>query len=210
MFAGQRRNGQNPEVVRRTKTTFNDPLKWMRNPHHYGHIHKVFTCSWSGFFITNADGWRSEAWEIIRRTPDLTYQILTKRPVLIRRRLPADWDSGWPNAWLGVTVELRDYLGRLDILRQVPAAIRFVSFEPVLEDLGDIDLTGMHWAIIGAESGPGRRPCSSDWIVHLVERCAAADVACFVKQGSAFRPGQQGRLPDDVWAIKQFPATEVI
>jgi protein gp37 len=203
MFFDMRRYGKDPELVSRTTpATFNAPLKWARkNPDG----HRVFTCSWSDFFIAGADQWRSEAWEIIRRTPQLTYQILTKRPVLIRRRLPADWGSGWPNCWLGVTVESRKYLGRLDILRQTPAAMRFASFEPVLEDLSDINLTGIHWAIIGGESGPGMRPCPADWIIHLVERCAAAGVACFVKQGSAFRPGQQGGLPDRIWAVKQFP-----
>ena len=205
MFTGQRRNGQDTELIRRTTTTFNDPLKWARNPQRYSHIHKVFICSWSDFLIADADEWRSEAWEIIRGTAQLTYQILTKRPILIHRLLPADWGSAWPNCWLGVTVESRDYLGRLDFLRQLPAAIRFASFEPVLEDLGDIDLRGIHWAIRGGESGPGMRPCPPDWIVHLVEQCAAASVACFVKQGSAFRPGQQGRLPDRIWAVRQFP-----
>jgi protein gp37 len=207
MFSDMRRYGQNPEVVRRTMpATFSAPLKWVRNNLQ---IQRVFTCSWSDFFITDADEWRSEAWEIIRRTPQLTYQILTKRPVLIQRRLSADWGEGWPNCWLGVTVESRDYLERLNVLRRVPAAIRFASFEPVLEDLGDIDLTGIHWAIIGGESGPGMRPCSSHWIVHLVEQCTAAGVACFVKQGSAFRPGQQGGLPDHIWAVKEFPPAPV-
>jgi protein gp37 len=150
MFSDMRRYGQNPEVVRRTMSaTFNAPLKWVRKN---SEIQRVFTCSWSDFFITDADEWRSEAWEIIRRTPQLTYQILTKRPVLIQRRLPADWGEGWPNCWLGVTMESRDYLERLNVLRRVPAAIRFASFEPVQENLGDIDLTGIHWAIIGGES----------------------------------------------------------
>jgi protein gp37 len=207
MFTEQRRYGQDPEVIRRTApATFNLPLKLARK---YPEGRRVFTCSWSDFFITDADEWRSEAWEMIRHTPQLTYQILTKRPVLIQRRLPADWGSGWPNCWLGVTVESRDYLGRLDVLRQVPVAIRFAGFEPVLDDLGEIDLTGIHWAIIGGESGPSMRPCSSDRIVHLVEQCRAAGVACFVKQGSAFRPGQQGGLQDHIWAVKEFPPAPV-
>jgi protein gp37 len=111
MFTDMRRYGSNPEAIRRSKTKFKDPLKWARNRQRYGHINKIFTCSWSDFFITDADEWRDDAWNIIRRTPMLTYQVLTKRPVLIRRRLPSDWGYGWPNCWLGVTVESRAYLG---------------------------------------------------------------------------------------------------
>ena len=157
----------------------------------------VFTCSLSDFFIADADPWRDEAWDIIRTTPTLTYQILTKRPVLIPRRLPPDWGDGWPNCWLGVTVESRAYLGRLDMLRRIPAAVRFVSLEPLLEDLGELDLRGFHWAIIGGESGPKRRrTCEVEWIRNAVRQCEAQGVAIFVKQDSASLRGRQGRLPD--------------
>jgi protein gp37 len=206
MFTDMRRYGSNPEAIRRSKTKFKDPLKWARNRQRYGHINKIFTCSWSDFFITDADEWRDDAWNIIRRTPMLTYQVLTKRPVLIRRRLPSDWGYGWPNCWLGVTVESRAYFGRLDVLRRIPAAVRFISFEPLLEDLGGIDLSGFHWAIIGGESGPKRRTCEVDWIRNVVHQCEAQGVAVFVKQDTAARPGQQGRLPENIWELKDFPS----
>jgi len=130
MFRDQRRWGLDPEIVVRNKTTFNDPLKW-KDPA------LVFTCSWSDWFIQDADVWRDEAWRMIRATPHLTYQILTKRPKLIPERLPADWGDGYPNVWLGVSVESRDWVGRLDDLARIPATVRFVSYEPALGPLED-------------------------------------------------------------------------
>src|SRR5215472_9745754 len=97
MFSDQRRYGHDPGVIRRSKTTFDAPLRWPTEEK------LVFTCSWSDWFIEDADEWRPEAWEVIRQTPHLTYQILTKRPELIADRLPADWGRGWPNVWLGVS-----------------------------------------------------------------------------------------------------------
>jgi protein gp37 len=205
MYADMRRYGRNPELVTRTApATFDRPLKWSRTIP----AARVFTCSWSDFFISDADAWRDDAWSIIRRTPALTYQILTKRPVLIPRRLPYDWGEGWQHCWLGVTVESRDYLNRLDVLRKVPGALRFISFEPLLEDLGEMNLSGFSWAIIGGESGPGRRTCEVEWIVNAARLCQQQGVAVFVKQDSAARPGQQGRLPADIWALKDFPAAK--
>jgi protein gp37 len=99
----------------------------------------IFTCSWSDFFITEADAWRAEAWEIIRRTPEFTYLILTKRPDRIARCLPADWGDGYPNVWLGTSAENQKYADqRIPELLKVPAAKRFLSLEPLL---GPINLT---------------------------------------------------------------------
>lgn len=97
------------------------------------------------------------------------------------------WGEGLPsNAWLGVSVEDRKYgLPRVDILRTIPAAVRFLSVEPLLEDLGDIDLTGIHWVIVGGESGPGARPFDFQWARRIVGQCIAHDVPVFVKQVGA-------------------------
>jgi protein gp37 len=93
----------------------------------------IFTCSWSDFFITEADKWRAEAWDIIRRTPEFTYLILTKRPDRIARCLPADWGDGYPNVWLGTSAENQKYADqRIPELLKVPAAKRFLSLEPLL------------------------------------------------------------------------------
>jgi protein gp37 len=87
-----------------------------------------------------------------------------------------------PNVWLGVSVESRDYLDRIDHLRRTPAAVRFLSLEPLLEDLGTLDLTGIHWVIVGGESGPGARPMHPQWVRNIREQCIAAGVPFFFKQ----------------------------
>jgi protein gp37 len=196
MFTGQRRFGRDPEVVERSKTTFYDPLTWP-NPG------LVFTCSWSDFFIKEADAWRDEAWSTIEQTPHLTYQILTKRPSRIRAHLPPSWPLR--KVWLGVTVESRKYLYRIDVLRKVDAHLRFLSLEPLLEDLGEFDLAGIGWVIVGGESGPRRRPFEIAWLKRIAELCAREGVPLFVKQDTAFKPGQQGRIPNALWS-HAFPS----
>jgi len=199
MFAGKKQYGQDPDQVVRSKTRFMDPLRW-KDPA------RVFTCSWSDFFIAEADAWRPEAWDIIRRTPHLTYQILTKRPSRIASHMPDAWASDpWMNVQLGTSIESRKYLHRADVLVKTPAALLFLSLEPLLEDLGDIDLGLIGWVIVGGESGPNRRPFEIAWLERIADRCARFGVPLFVKQGSAQRPGQQGDIPDHLWAIKEFP-----
>lgn len=161
-------------MVRSKPPTFNIPLKLDSG--------FVFTCSWSDFFIPEADAWRDDAWQIIRATPHLTYQILTKRPCNVLDRLPKDWGEGWPNVWLGVTVENTAERDRIEHIRNIPAALRFVSFEPLLGDMGELNLRGIHWAIIGAESGPDARPCLNEWVREIVRQCEKQRAMTFIKQ----------------------------
>jgi protein gp37 len=199
MFAQKRQYGQDPErVVRAKPATFNAPLKW-HDPA------LVFTCSWSDFFIAEADEWRPEAWQIIERTPHLTYQILTKRPARIPKATHPD-DEPHGNVWLGVSIESRQYLYRADVLRELPAAVRFLSLEPLLEDLGRINLDGIGWVIIGGESGARRRFFSVGWLQSVVYQCRDAGVPVFVKQDYGLRPGTQGGIPDELW-IHEFPVS---
>jgi len=142
MFAGQRRYGRDPSVVTlAAPATFNAPLsrKWRRLAAEIeareGRRMRVFTCSWSDFFHEAADSWRDMAWEVIRRCPEYDWQILTKRPELVADRLPASWGDGWPNVWLGVSIENRRFVHRADLLRETPAAVRFISAEPLLGPL---------------------------------------------------------------------------
>jgi protein gp37 len=165
----------------------------------------VFVPSWSDFFHNEADPWRDEAWKMIRETPALTYQILTKRPGRILHYLPEDWGDGYPNVWMGVSVENKEWLRRIEVLRRVPAVVRFVSFEPLLENLGPVDLSGIHWAIIGGESGPQRRPMDLRWMLLLYEHCKAQGVPVFIKQDSGVYEGRQGQIPDWLWKVKEFP-----
>lgn len=215
MYRDKARYGQDPTKVVRSKTTFRDPLKW-NDPA------MVFTCSWSDFFIQEADAWREDAWNIIRNTPHLTYQILTKRPERILDCLPSDWDHAerWKHVQLGVSVESAEYKWRLMRLMDVPAAVHFASFEPLLGDVGDVTdylphyklNSGMGcghrklgWAIIGGESGPERRDMSMEAFESLVEQLRGF-VPIYVKQDSALHSGQQGRIPDELW-LKEFPKT---
>lgn len=129
------RYGKDFNTVTRAKGIWTDIL----NPNKFKPGSKVFTCSWSDFFHAGADQWRPEAWECIRQRPDLTFQILTKRPERIAANLPPDWGKGWPNVWMGTTVEnQRAANKRIPILLLVPAVLRFVSCEPLL---GPVDLT---------------------------------------------------------------------
>lgn len=122
-------------VMRATDSSFYAPLrkKAFKEPQ------KVFTCSWSDFFIEEADEWRNDAWEVIRKTPHLTYQILTKRPERIKQCLPSDWGKGYKNVWLGVTIENQKAANeRISLFLDVPALVHFVSVEP---QIGEVDLT---------------------------------------------------------------------
>lgn len=197
MFREQRQYGNDPEVVRKSKTKFRDPLKWTEP-------RLIFTCSWSDWFHETADAWRDEAWEIIRQTPQHTYQILTKRSGRMHRHLPwAAFDDPWPNVWLGVSIETQNQSFRARQLRAVPATVRFISAEPLLGPLA-LDLTGIHWLIAGGESGPGWRPMEMDWVRSLRAQCREQGTAFFMKQDSGPRSGMRGRVPDDLW-LKEMP-----
>ncbi|MDP1652553.1 MAG: phage Gp37/Gp68 family protein [Rhodocyclaceae bacterium] len=121
--------------------------------------------------------------EVIGRTPQHTYQILTKRSARMRRYFAANARKVPDNVWLGVSVEDRKHgLPRIDDLRDIPVAIRFLSVEPLLEDLREIDLKGIHWVIVGGESGPKARPMEAAWVVRIKEACEDQRAAFFFKQ----------------------------
>jgi protein gp37 len=132
---------------------------------------------------------------------------LTKRPGRILYNLPADWGQGYPNVWLGVSVENKDYLWRIDALRGIPARVRFLSLEPLLEDLGPLDLTGIHQVIVGGESGPDYHPMELAWAYAILDQCLKANVPFFFKQSSAYRSGMGDTL--DINGVptrwQQFP-----
>lgn len=108
-----------------------------------------------------------------------TFQVLTKRPENMLKRMPIYW---LPNVWHGVSVENADYVSRIDILRHVPSTIRFLSLEPLLGPLPNLNLDGIDWVIVGAESGRKARPMNEDWVRDIRDQCAAAGVAFFYKQ----------------------------
>src|SRR6266566_2681172 len=192
MFTEKKQYGQDPTKVVRSKTKFSDPLKW-----NMGRL--IFTCSWSDFFHEAADPWRDEAWEIIRRTPQHTYQILTKRPKRMAAHLP--WaDDPWLHVWLGVSVENQDYLWRLDKLAEIPAYTRFVSAEPLLGEVNLLPwLEGegiLDWVIVGGESGPKARPMQPDWARFIRDQCAATETPFFFKQWGGRTSKAGGKMLD--------------
>ncbi|WP_412476974.1 DUF5131 family protein [Flavobacterium sp. TBRC 19031] len=186
------KNGRNPKVVKRTsKLVFEKPLKVLTPS-------VIFTCSMSDFFHPDADEWRKEAWDIIRRTPHHTYQILTKRPERIKQCLPDDWcRENYRHVWLGVSVENNEpsVIDRIRVLIEVPCEIRFISFEPLLDDikLEPNQLDGIHWGIIGGESGvfkdgkvPLFREAKPEWFRNLKNTLQKAGVLVWFKQAGTF------------------------
>lgn len=127
------------------------------------------------------DAYIEQVFDVIARTPHHTYQILTKRGVRMARFFKARPVP--ENAWLGVSVENRKHgVPRIDHLRRVPAKIRFLSVEPLLEDVGELDLTDIHWVIVGGESGPKARPMKEEWADSIRAQCEVQQVAFFFKQ----------------------------
>lgn len=125
-----------------------------------------------------------------------TYQVLTKRSSLMARYLRGRYGGGLapPHIWLGVSIEDAKNAVRLKHLRAAQASVKFVSFEPLLGPVGRIDLTGIHWAIVGGESGPRSRPMAEEWAIEIRDQCQAAKVAFFFKQWGGVRPKSGGRL----------------
>lgn len=206
MFAEMRRYGKDPNVVTRTKT-WGDPKRWQKKAAAVGVMELVFTCSWSDFFIEEADPWRDEAWALMKSTPNLIYQVLTKRIERVANHLPADWGDGYPNCWLGVSVENQKYADlRIPLLLEVPAQLRFLSCEPLLsavdlsewlfpygrscdahvhDSLTDLPSDALGWVIGGGESNQGKgkgRPFDLAWARSLRDQCAAAGVPYHLKQ----------------------------
>jgi len=138
-----------------------------------------------------------KVFEVIGQTPRHTYQILTKRHKRLVELAPhLNWHS---NIWMGVSVENQQYTRRIDALRQVPAAVRFLSCEPLLGPL-NLNLEGIHWVIVGGESGAGYRAPNPDWVRSIRDQCQDAKVAFFFKQWGGRTPKAGGRLLDSkVW-----------
>lgn len=168
------------------------PLRWRRP-------RLVFVNSMSDLFHPGVpDAFISRVFDTMKAADQHTFQILTKRP----QRLVAMAESlPWPsNIWMGVSVENASYKFRIDQLRKVPAKVRFLSVEPLIEDLGEIDLTGIHWVIVGGESGPRARPLKEEWVKSIRDQCVEAGVAFFFKQWGGRTPKAGGReLDGEYW-----------
>ncbi len=195
-----RRGGYEPfKGPMRTKN-WDNPSRWQQQAERAERRFRVFTCSMSDFFHPAADEWRAEAWQVIRSCNRLDWLILTKRPELIESRLPQDWHAGYQNVWLGVTAGCRDSLGRVETLIKIPAAIRFISAEPLLERLNlQTYLTKIDWVITGCERAKkgSRRLMELDWVRDIDTQCHVAGVPHYFKQyyeGDVGVPKEDGVL----------------
>jgi protein gp37 len=170
-----------------------DPFKWPGR-------RRVFVNSMSDLFHVDVpDGYVRKVAEVMRAADWHTFQVLTKRSERMAEMLRTSlrFAAELPHVWWGVSVENRKHgLPRIDHLRTAPARVRFLSVEPLLEDLGPIDLSGIDWVIAGGESGHGARPMHADWVRLVRDQCRTAGVKFFFKQWGGTRKGKAGRELD--------------
>ena len=203
------------------------PLAWNAAALRAGVRRRVLCGSMCDVFDADGIGLEHERrglWQLIDDTPNLDYLLLTKRAENMAEMLPKPMPR---NIWLGVSVENQAMAqSRIPILLNQPASVHFVSAEPLLEQICfsanccgvtmnryvdhriRVDGARVDWVIVGGESGPGYRPMKIEWLEYIVEQCQCAGTPVFVKQDSGPRPGMQGRIPDELWALKQFPTLE--
>lgn len=209
------------------------PLKWQRDAdafeREHGHRQRVFVNSLADVFDNKVpQDWRDSLFAMIRQTPSLDYLLLTKRIGNAKHMLPADWDDGYSNVWLGSTVVTQPEADRdIPKLLALPARVRFLSIEPML---GPIDLYGrvhacpthdysggfcvqdcgdwrrIHWVIVGGESGSGARPLDPAWAYDVRDQCQVAGTAFFMKQlgGVRDKRGDLADLPEHL-RVREFP-----
>ena len=182
----------------------NQPTLWKRS-------RMIFVNSMSDVFHKGVpDEYRSQIFDTMELAHWHTYQVLTKRSSILRRYINRRYgpDNKAPeHIWLGVSVENKQALSRVRHLRESHATVRFLSIEPLLAPLGEFDLSGIHWVIVGGESGPGARPMDESWVRDIRDQCIASDVPFFFKQWGGIRPKSGGREIDGCnWG--QFPHSQ--
>ena len=190
-YAGGFRLAVHPDVLEK-------PLGWKKP-------RTVFVNSMSDLFHKEVPGdFIGKVFDIMCRTEQHRFQILTKRS---QRLLRSSYKLPWPaNVWMGVTVENADYVFRIDHLRRTSAAVKFLSLEPLLGPLVDLDLEGIDWVIVGGESGPGARGMRREWVLDIRDQCVAANVPFFFKQWGGPNKKRAGRLLENqTWS--QMPDT---
>ncbi|MFF8768241.1 DUF5131 family protein [Nocardiopsis dassonvillei] len=164
------------------------PFKWKRP-------RIVFVNSMSDLFHAKVPKeFIHQVFDVMKKTPQHTYQILTKRSLrMLRLASEIDWPS---NVWMGVSVESKEVMDRIEHLRQVPAAVRFLSCEPLLGPLEGLDLEGIHWVIAGGESGKNHRDIRPEWVREIRDACQRTDTSFFFKQWGGRTPKARGRELD--------------
>jgi protein gp37 len=164
------------------------PRRWRRGRH-------VFVNSMSDLFLDEVPSrFIQEVFTVMRECPQHQFQVLTKRAERLVELSPR---LAWaPNVWMGVSVENADYIWRIELLQRVPAAIRFISVEPLLGPIARLPLAGIHWVIVGGESGHYARPMKAEWARLIRDQCQKAGVAFFFKQWGGLRRKLAGRHLD--------------
>ena len=185
--------------------SLDEPLRWKKPQ-------MIFVNSMSDLFHKDVPvNFIQQVFSVMRQAHWHTFQVLTKRA---KRLLELDDQIEWPkNVWMGVSVENQDYTFRIDALRKTHASVKFLSLEPLLGSLSNLNLQGIDWVIVGGESGPGARPMQREWVQAIRYQCERADIPFFFKQWGGTRKKKAGRLLDgktwDEWpkAVKlQSPA----
>ena len=174
------------------------PTKWAKP-------RRIFVNSMSDLFHTEVPiDFIQEVFSTMEESERHTFQLLTKRP---ERALELADSLPWPtNVWMGVSVENSDYLFRKDVLRAIPAQVRFLSLEPLLGPLPSMNLSGIHWVIVGGESGPRARPIEAGWVEDIRNQCQEQEVPFFFKQWGGTNKKRAGRiLAGRTW--DKFPTT---
>jgi protein gp37 len=152
-------------------------------PHGWKKPKKIFVNSMSDLFHDQVtDSFIKSVWKVMGETPRHNYQILTKRPDRMSHFVAKHIPVALPNVWLGTSIENAAVADRVNMLRETPAAIRFISFEPLIGAVGNISLDGIDWAIVGGESGNSARPIREEWIDEIYEQCTRQGTAFFFKQ----------------------------
>ena len=163
-------------IVKQDIASLNIPYQWKKP-------RKIFVNSMSDLFHDNVqDDFILDVWRVMKETPRHNYQILTKRTERMAAFTQNKISEILPNVWLGTSVENSSAVFRIDELRKVRAAIRFISFEPLIGAVGEIDLVGIDWAIVGGESGQFARPIQENWIDEIYQNCLNSQTAFFFKQ----------------------------
>lgn len=189
-----------------TKQPWINVRRWNRAAALDGVRRRVFCASLCDVFEDQviANQTRPALWDLIRECTALDWQVLTKRPERIADNLPADWGSeGWQHVWLGTSIEDMRVSERADHLRRVPAVVRFISYEPALGPLDDLNLQGIDWVIYGGESGPGYRPEDKNWARVMRRKCSDASIAFLHKQSAGYRTETGIELDGQI--IREYP-----
>lgn len=191
-----------------TKAPWKNVRQWNAAAAKSGKMKKVFLGSLMDWAEDRQDlvEPRERMWGVIRESRNLIFQMLTKRPENINRLLPSDWGNGWDNVWLGCTIEDNRVAHRAAPLIENPAIVHFVSYEPAIGPLDELDLTDIEWVIYGGESGPGYRPEDKQWARNMRDRCRDRGIAFFHKQSAGHRTELGIELDGDI--VREYPVAD--